>query len=87
MADLGFGVLARQPAGEVQQAAEVAGEEEEGLRGLDAGSFVVGHFGRDIGVFYAEGAPEAAAEVWFGHFGQSEAGDGGEQLAGLGFNS
>ena len=54
---------------------------------LDVGDFVGGHAVGDVRVFDAEGAAKAAADLWIGHFGQGQAWDPGQQLAGLGFDA
>ncbi len=87
MADLDGGVLATQAAGHVQQAAKIAGDEEISAGGGDVGGFVRHHAGRDVWIFDAERAAEAAAEFGLRHFREAQAGDGGEQGAGLGFDT
>ena len=81
------GAVARQAAGHVQQAAHVAGEQEFGLGRFDVGGFFRHHARRDVGIFDAERAAEAAADFRLGHLGEGEAGDGAEQSAGLGFDA
>ena len=82
MAGLGGVPLALEPAGDVQQAAEIAGQHGRGPGRGDVGGLVGDHAHGDVGVFHAERAAEAAADLGVGHFGDGGT-DGGEQAAGL----
>ncbi len=55
--------LARQPAGHVHQAAEIAGKQDRGAAGFDIGDLLIDDGGGDLAVFHREGAAEAAAAV------------------------
>ena len=73
MAHLDRASLAREPPGHVHQAAEVAGEQRSGPGARHGGSLVLDHGGRDVGIFDAERAAEAAAHLRVRHFGEREA--------------
>ncbi len=85
MADLRAGAIAAQTPGHVEQAAHIPGEQKLGACGLNVSRLVRHHAGGDGGVLNAERAAKAAAQLGLGHFLQREAGDAGEQRAGLGF--
>ncbi len=87
MADFDVAVFAGEAAGHVEEAAHVAGEQEVRVGGFDVGGFVSCHTGGNIREFDAKCAAEAAADFGLGHFGEGEAGDCGEQSAGLGFDA
>src|SRR5581483_8294070 len=65
----GLGALARPPApaGEVEEAARVAGRYVLGAGGGGLGQLVVGHRRRDLAVLGGERAAEAAALLGLGH--------------------
>ncbi len=77
------GAFARQPAGDVEQAAEIAGQQRVGAGGGDVGRLVAGHAHRDVGIFDAEGAAEAAAGFRALEFDQRRALDAFQQPARL----
>ena len=66
MAHLDVGAAARQLAGHVHQAAEIAGEQRRGAGRLDIAGLLVDDGVGDLGIFDREGAAEAAADVGIG---------------------
>ena len=81
--DLHGRALALEPAGDVEQAAQVAGQHEGRPGARDVGRLVGHHLGRDLGVLDAEGAAEAAADLGGRHLGELEAAHAGEEAARL----
>ena len=80
MASLDAAADAGQLAGDVQQAAEIAGEHRIGTGRDDLGGLVADHFVRDFRVFDAERAAKAAAHFGIGQLSEAEPINRGEEL-------
>jgi len=80
-------LFAAQAPGDVHQAAEIAGEDRAGPGRGERLDLVRDHAAGDIGIFHAEGAAEAAADLAIRRLCQCQALDRAEQGAGAGLDA
>ena len=80
---LDIGAFARQLAGHVHQASEIAGEQRLGAACRHIGRFLAHHVVGDFRIFDAERAAEAAAHLRILHLGHFQAPDLGQKPARL----
>ena len=83
MADLDAAALPIELAGDIEQTAEIAGQNRFGAGRDDIGCLVGDHLVGDLGIFNAERAAKAAAYLGSRQFLQLQPGDRGEELARL----